>query len=105
MQIAAVPWNKVGHDLAGAVLQTLVAAGKALQDDVHIFRAVIFQDQIMAGLELVHVTDSLFQHLPVLVGQPRAMLKLLNERGGHPPSRQGDLSKRTPGVAMRYKPA
>jgi hypothetical protein len=44
-----------------------------------------------------------FQHLPVLIRQPSAILKLQNERGGHdhPPSPERDLTKLTHGVAMR----
>jgi hypothetical protein len=57
----------------------------------------------MPCLELPHVSHSMFEHLPVLIGQTRAILKLSNERGGHshPPSPEGDLIRLTYDVAMR----
>ena len=105
MKVTAVAGNKVGHDLATSIRQTFVATGKALQDHVDVLRAVIFKDQVMPGLELAHVSHSLFKYLPVLIGQPSAILKLENEWGGHGhrPSPEGDLSRLTHDVAMRYE--
>ena len=36
MQVAEVARHEIGHDLTGAVRQRLVAAGEALQDEVHV---------------------------------------------------------------------
>jgi hypothetical protein len=107
VQITAIARNKVSHDLATSIRQKLITAGEALQDHVDVFRTVIFEDQVMPWLELSNVSDSVFQHLPVLLGQPSAILKLQDERGGHDhlPSPEGDPTRPTRIVAMRDKSA
>jgi hypothetical protein len=48
VQIADVTRHEVGHDLALAVRQELVAAGEALQDQMHVIGPITRVDQVMA---------------------------------------------------------
>ena len=66
VQIAEVARNEVGHDLACAVGEQLIAARKALQDEMHVGWRVALPDQIFARPDLLGFADHLVQE--ALVG-------------------------------------
>ncbi len=46
VQIAEITRHENGHDLALAIRQNLIAAGVAIEDEVHVTGDVAFLDQI-----------------------------------------------------------
>jgi hypothetical protein len=83
VQIANVPRHEVGHNLALAIRQELIAAGKSLKDQMHVIRPVTFVDQVLARTDDAGLGTRTFQNPPVLVSQVGTMLKLLDQRIEH----------------------
>ena len=56
-----------GRDLALPIGQDFLAAGKALQDEVAVRRAVALAHDVLVRAEVLHPRDGLIEHLLFLV--------------------------------------
>ena len=65
VQVAEVARDQVGHDLAAAVGQQLVAAGEALEDQIHVRGIIAFPDQVLTLAYEAGSLDSLVEEAPV----------------------------------------
>jgi hypothetical protein len=83
VQVAEVARQQVGHDVPPTDLQQLVAAGEALEDQLHVARLVALADQVLARAHLAGAAGDLGEQPPVDGGQRREGLELAGERVGH----------------------
>ena len=83
VEVADVARDEEGHDLALPVGKRLVAAGEALEDQVHLVRPVALADEVLARADLAHVGDRLLDGAPVVLGQLGAAGELPDQRVEH----------------------
>jgi hypothetical protein len=82
--VADVPGHEEGCDLPAPVVEHLVAAGEAVEDDVHVLWTVAFVDDVLAGAELADpIPRRPLQRRLFLGGERRRLCKFAKKIGGH----------------------
>ncbi len=81
--VAQVAGQQVGDDLAAAVLESLVAAGPAVEDQAGLAGPVALAHDVVPRADLARaLTRRPIERSPVLGGQSREILELADEKIG-----------------------
>ena len=83
VEVAEVARYEIGHDLALAIRQNLVAAGESVEDQVDVLGIVALVDQVDPRTHLPDPRHEVVEGRSILVGQRLETLKLPNERMVH----------------------